>query len=89
MADDARISTAFPQHPKTVKLKRRLGYEGCWALLCFWLWVADNRPAGDLSGLSAEDIEIAAICTAHHTDDFFSARAEKTTGRFGALIALA
>ncbi len=34
-------------------------------------------------------IEIAGICTACHTDDWFSHRAEKgRTGRFGALISL-
>lgn len=60
MADDARISTAFPRHPKTVKLQRRVGATGCWSLVCLFLWVADNRPDGDLSGMSNEDIEIAA-----------------------------
>jgi hypothetical protein len=60
MADDARISTALPRHPKTVKLQRRLGPAGCWSLVCLLLWVADNRSNGDLSGLTAEDIEIAA-----------------------------
>jgi len=60
MADDARISTAFPRHPKTVKLKRRLGAEGCWSLLCLILWVVDNHPDGDLRAMAAEDIEIAA-----------------------------
>jgi len=34
-------------------------------------------------------IETAGICTACHTDDWFSHRAEKgRTGRFGALISL-
>jgi len=60
MADDARISTAFPRHPKTVKVQRRLGLAGCWSLLCLFLWAADNRPDGDLKGMTAEDIEIAA-----------------------------
>jgi hypothetical protein len=60
MADDARISTALPRHPKTVKLQRRLGSPGCWSLICLFLWVADNRPDGDLKGMTVEDIEIAA-----------------------------
>jgi hypothetical protein len=60
MADDARISTALPRHPKTVKLQRRLGAPGCWSLVCLFLWVAENRPTGDLKGMSGEDIEIAA-----------------------------
>jgi hypothetical protein len=60
MADDARISTALPRHPKTVKLQRRLGAQGCWSLVCLFLWVAENRSDGDLAGLTPEDIEIAA-----------------------------
>jgi hypothetical protein len=60
VADDARISTAFPRHPKTVKLQRRLQERGCWALVCLFLWVADNRPHGNLTSMTAEDIEIAA-----------------------------
>ena len=60
MAEDARISTAFPRHHKTVKIQRRLGVEGCWALLCLFLWVAENRPDGNLRGMTAEDIGIAA-----------------------------
>src|SRR5450759_3870796 len=59
MDDDARISTAFPRHPKTRKLRKRLGVEGCWALLCLFLWVAENRADGNLTGLSDEDIELA------------------------------
>src|SRR5664279_460377 len=60
MAADARISTALPSHPKTRKLRKRLGVEGCWSLLCLFLWVADNRADGNLAGLSDEDIELAA-----------------------------
>jgi hypothetical protein len=60
MADDARISTALPRHPKTVKLLRRLQERGGWALLCLFLWVAENRSDGNLEGLTGEDIEIAA-----------------------------
>jgi hypothetical protein len=60
MADDARISTALPHHPKTVKLERRLGAQGCWSLIKLFLWVAENRPIGDLAGMSGEDIGIAA-----------------------------
>ena len=52
----------------------------------FDLWKANQlllRKAG------VEQIEIAGLCTACHTDDWFSHRAEKgKAGRFGALIAL-
>jgi hypothetical protein len=50
------------------------------------LWAA-NRC--DLLRAGVEQIEVAEICTAHHTDEFFSHRAEKgQTGRFGALMTL-
>jgi hypothetical protein len=75
MADDARISTALPRHPKTVKLKRRLGADGFCSLICLFLWVAENRPIGDLTGMSAEDIEIAADWSGH-TGEFVSTLAE-------------
>lgn len=50
------------------------------------LWTS-NRLQLERAGV--ERIEVAGICTACHTDDWFSHRAEKgRTGRFGALIAL-
>ncbi|MDE3090948.1 MAG: peptidoglycan editing factor PgeF [Chloroflexota bacterium] len=52
----------------------------------FDLWEANAQP---LRELGVERIEVAQICTAHRTDDFYSWRAEKAkTGRFGAIIAL-
>ena len=50
------------------------------------LWKA-NRLQMEEAGVS--EIEVAEICTACHTEDWFSHRAEKgKTGRFGALISL-
>lgn len=50
------------------------------------LWAANKM---DVERLGVEQIEIAAICTATHTDEFFSHRAEKgRTGRFGAVLSL-
>lgn len=60
MADDARISTGFPDHPKTLKVIKRLGLAGGWSLLRLLLWTASERHTGDLAGLSDEDIELAA-----------------------------
>jgi polyphenol oxidase len=52
----------------------------------FDLWQAN---AIQLRALGVERIEIAGLCTAQHTDDFFSWRAEQNrTGRFGAIIAI-
>ena len=53
----------------------------------FDLWKANQLL---LERAGVEQIEIAGICTACHTEDWFSHRAEKgKTGRFGALISLA
>lgn len=50
------------------------------------LWKANARQ---LHEAGVEQVEVAGLCTACHTDDWFSHRAEKgRTGRFGALIAL-
>lgn len=50
------------------------------------LWAA-NRLLLERAGVT--QIEVAGICTASHTDEFFSHRAEAgRTGRFGVVIAL-
>lgn len=58
MNKDIRVLTTFPRHPKTIKLKRLLG---TWEpIITLWLWCAENRPTGDLSGLEPDDLAIAA-----------------------------
>ncbi len=50
------------------------------------LWQAN---VSQLGALGVKQIEVASLCTAHRTDDFYSWRAEQAkTGRFGAIIAL-
>jgi len=41
-----------------------------------------------LSAAGVEDIEDSGICTACHTDEWFSHRREKKTGRFGVVLGL-
>lgn len=72
MSNDARVSTGLPGHPKTKKLIRRLGPAAGWSLICLILWARDNRPDGDLSGMSIEDIELAADWTGEN-DAFVAA----------------
>jgi hypothetical protein len=57
---DFRVAVSLPTHPKSIKLMRRCGDRAFYCLIRFWAYVAQNRPAGDLSGLDADDIEIAA-----------------------------
>ncbi|MBK9927263.1 MAG: peptidoglycan editing factor PgeF [Anaerolineales bacterium] len=53
----------------------------------FDLWKANQYL---LERAGVKQVELAGICTACHTEDWFSHRAEKgKTGRFGALISLA
>jgi hypothetical protein len=60
MNSDIRLSIEFWDHPKTIKLERRLGLEGIRSLQILWLWCRANKPKGVLTGMDAEDIEIAA-----------------------------
>jgi hypothetical protein len=60
MTPDIRISIDFWKHHKTVKLERRLGLEAIRSLTMLWMWAAQNRPDGDLSGMDDEAIEISA-----------------------------
>jgi hypothetical protein len=60
MNRDIRLSVGFFDHPKIIKLERQLGHEGILALMRLWLWVAQNRPSGLLSGMDDEDLSIAA-----------------------------
>lgn len=57
---DIRLALGFFDHPKTRKLARRLGWEAVIGLLRLWMWAAENRPRGELTGLDAEDVELAA-----------------------------
>jgi polyphenol oxidase len=50
-----------------------------------WQWSRDQLLA---SGVKAENIEIAGICTSCRTDEFYSYRKEKNTGRFASVIGL-
>lgn len=59
MNKDIRVLTTFPRHPKTIKLKRLLG---TWEpIIVLWLWAAESRPTGSLSGMKPEDIAIACM----------------------------
>ena len=50
------------------------------------LWAANHLT---LAEAGVKEIEVAGLCTAEHTDDWFSHRAEDgKTGRFGVLLAL-
>jgi copper oxidase (laccase) domain-containing protein len=50
------------------------------------LWAANARA---LREAGVQQIEISGLCTACHSGDFFSHRADGAlTGRFGALLAL-
>jgi len=51
----------------------------------FW---AMSRDQLQLAGVPAEHIAVSNFCTRCRTDLFFSYRAEKTTGRFAAVIGL-
>lgn len=57
MTDDVRLAVSLRRHRKTKRLKRILGGDGCWALVCLFLWVGEERWTGDLIGLTDDDLE--------------------------------
>lgn len=57
---DIRVDAGFPDHPKTKKLIRRLGAAGGWYLITLWCRVRAQKPDGNLTGWTDEDIAIAA-----------------------------
>ncbi len=70
MNRDFRVSVEFLDHPKTIKLERRLGPPGFKGLLWLWSWASRNRPDGDFSGMDIEDIELAAKWTGEENKFF-------------------
>lgn len=57
---DARLSTTLPNHPKTLKMKRRLGAAGPLGIIYLILHAAAEKPDGDLTSMDDEEIELAA-----------------------------
>jgi hypothetical protein len=57
--DDIRVANSMPGNHKVLKLEKRVGADGCWALVKLWCWAAENRLDGNLAGLSDEDLELA------------------------------
>jgi hypothetical protein len=50
-----------------------------------WEWSRDQLRA---AGVRGENIALAGICTACNTEEFYSYRKEKVTGRFGTVVGL-
>jgi copper oxidase (laccase) domain-containing protein len=75
----AQVQHAFGEHGHTlVDVRQGRSYLDLWAANRF-----------QLQQVGVTQIEVSGLCTACHTDDWFSHRAEKgKTGRFGALMAL-
>jgi hypothetical protein len=57
---DFRVSVTFMTHIKTRKLQRKLGPEAVLSLMHLFSHCASDRQDGNLSGMSVDDIELAA-----------------------------
>ena len=60
MTKDIRLSIGFLDHPKTIKIQRTLGSDGILSLIRLWAFSAQYKPDGVLTGMDADDIEIAS-----------------------------
>ena len=75
----AQVRQAFAGHASKLLAERN-------GSTYFDLWAANHLI---LEQAGVQQVEVAGLCTACHTDDWFSHRAEHgRTGRFGAIIAL-
>ena len=61
MPTDIRLEVGILDHPKKVKLVKKLGWEAFECLLRLWMYVRERRPKGILTGMSPEDLEIALV----------------------------
>lgn len=79
------VERAFPNQPDLLCANAT----GCARECGHWqfdMWTANRRQ---LEEIGVEHIELSEICTACHTDEWFSHRAERgKTGRFAAAISL-
>ncbi len=57
------LSVDVLEHPKVLKLAKRLGDGAVMALFRLWIWVGKFRPEGVLDECSAEDVETIARWT--------------------------
>ncbi len=57
---DFRVQASCFQHPKIIKLRRRLAGDGLVSLFQLWAYCTTDCSTGILAGMNAEDIEIAA-----------------------------
>lgn len=57
---DFRIDVGFIEHPKTLRLLRKLGDKGLTALLTLWTWCTKYYPDGNLPDLNGDDINAGA-----------------------------
>jgi len=57
---DIRLRLSFRNHPKTKKLRFKLGPEAVLSFIWLLMFTAESRPDGELDGLDAEDLALAA-----------------------------
>lgn len=70
---DVRVNCALFEHPKLKKLRRRLGYEGCFRLIHLFAYARQNNPDGSFVGMSDEDIELAVNWAEDRPGEFIAA----------------
>jgi hypothetical protein len=60
---DIRVATGLLRHPKFRKLTKRIGVEALRLLVALWVFAAEYRPSGVLTGMTEEDVEVAGEWT--------------------------
>ena len=60
MNTDIRLRLSFRNHPKTKKLKYKLGPEAVLSFIWLMMFVAESKPDGELDEMDETDIALAA-----------------------------
>lgn len=68
MNTDIRIALGLADHPKTVKLTRKIGESAFRCLIRLWCFAAQNKPSGVLIGMDEMDIAIASGWTGDESE---------------------
>jgi uncharacterized phage protein (TIGR02220 family) len=67
---DIRIKITFLDHPKILKLKKKLGFQGLESLMRLWFFAAEYHTSGYLDGMDKIDIAIACRWPEKKADKF-------------------
>lgn len=62
-----RLKTGFYTHIKTIRLRAKIGDDAFWIPPRMWVYAAENKPDGDLSHCTSNELAFLLGCEKHAT----------------------